>query len=114
MEPGTETMRNRERAHGTSWRLWSTAEGGEPGLPGPAGGKGGAARKEPSTGNTGQNPASHKPVHETAMASRHGEDAPGPGVRLANHALDLEWMLEAHRTTRKEGAAGIDGTTAAD
>jgi RNA-directed DNA polymerase len=31
-----------------------------------------------------------------------------------NHVLDLEWMLEAYRTTRKDGAAGIDGTTAAD
>lgn len=31
-----------------------------------------------------------------------------------NHILDLEWMLEAYRTTRKDGAAGIDGVTAAD
>ncbi|MCF3948988.1 reverse transcriptase domain-containing protein [Acidiphilium iwatense] len=31
-----------------------------------------------------------------------------------NHVLDLEWMLEAYRTTRKDGAAGIDGITAAD
>ena len=25
-----------------------------------------------------------------------------------NHVLDLEWMLEAYRTTRKDGAAGLD------
>jgi len=31
-----------------------------------------------------------------------------------NHVLDLEWMLEAYRTTRKDGAAGIDGVTAAE
>ena len=31
-----------------------------------------------------------------------------------HHVLDLEWMLEAYRATRKDGAAGIDGTTAAD
>lgn len=31
-----------------------------------------------------------------------------------NHVLDLEWMLEAYRTTRKDGAAGIDGIKAAD
>ena len=83
MEPGTETMRNREREHGKSQRLRSAAEGGEPGSPGPAGGKGGAARREPSTGNTGENPESHKPVYETAMDSRHGENAPRPGVCLA-------------------------------
>ena len=31
-----------------------------------------------------------------------------------HHVLDLDWMLEAYRTTRKDGAAGIDGVTAAD
>ena len=31
-----------------------------------------------------------------------------------HHVLDLEWMLEAYRTTRKDGAAGIDGISAAD
>ena len=28
--------------------------------------------------------------------------------------LDVDWMREAHRRTRKDGAAGIDGATAAD
>ena len=31
-----------------------------------------------------------------------------------HHLLDLEWMQEAYRRTRKDGAAGIDGITAAD
>ncbi len=31
-----------------------------------------------------------------------------------HHVRDLEWMLEAYRATRKDGAAGIDGATAAD
>jgi RNA-directed DNA polymerase len=31
-----------------------------------------------------------------------------------HHVLDLDWMLEAYRTTRKDGAAGIDGIVAAD
>ena len=31
-----------------------------------------------------------------------------------HHVLDLEWMLEAYRATRKDGAAGIDGVTASD
>lgn len=31
-----------------------------------------------------------------------------------NHHLDLEWMLEACRRTRKDGAAGVDGVTWAD
>jgi RNA-directed DNA polymerase len=31
-----------------------------------------------------------------------------------HHLIDREWMLEAYRRTRKDGAAGIDGETAAD
>jgi RNA-directed DNA polymerase len=31
-----------------------------------------------------------------------------------HHVLDLDWMLEAYRTTRKDGATGIDGGTAAE
>ncbi|MGH9893094.1 MAG: group II intron reverse transcriptase/maturase, partial [bacterium] len=32
---------------------------------------------------------------------------------LAHH-LDVEWLREAYRRTRKDGAAGVDGVTAAD
>jgi len=31
-----------------------------------------------------------------------------------HHLIDLEWMSEAYRLTRKDGAPGIDGVTAAD
>ena len=31
-----------------------------------------------------------------------------------HHLIDREWLLEAYRRTRKDGAAGIDGETAAD
>lgn len=31
-----------------------------------------------------------------------------------HHVLDLDWMLEAYRTTRKDGAVGIDGVTATE
>jgi group II intron reverse transcriptase/maturase len=31
-----------------------------------------------------------------------------------HHVIDLEWMEEAYRLTRKDGATGIDGVTAAD
>jgi len=30
-----------------------------------------------------------------------------------HHVIDLEWMREAYRLTRKDGASGIDGVTAA-
>ena len=31
-----------------------------------------------------------------------------------HHLIDLDWMIEAWALTRKDGAAGIDGRTAAD
>ncbi len=31
-----------------------------------------------------------------------------------HHVIDLEWLMEAWRLTRKDGAAGIDGVVAAD
>jgi RNA-directed DNA polymerase len=31
-----------------------------------------------------------------------------------HHAIDLKWMKEAYRLTRKDGAPGIDGVGAAD
>ena len=39
---------------------------------------------------------------------------PGEVLTLLHHVIDLDWMLEAYRTTRKDGATGIDGVTAAD
>jgi len=32
---------------------------------------------------------------------------------LAHH-IDIDWLLEAYRRTRKDGASGVDGQTAAD
>jgi hypothetical protein len=32
---------------------------------------------------------------------------------LAHH-IDIDWLLEAYRQTRKDGAVGVDGQTAAD
>src|SRR5215467_3861593 len=34
-----------------------------------------------------------------------------PLTTLAHH-IDLEWLREAHRRTRKDGATGVDGQTA--
>jgi retron-type reverse transcriptase len=31
-----------------------------------------------------------------------------------NHYLDYDWLYQAYRRTRKDGAAGIDGVTAKD
>ena len=31
-----------------------------------------------------------------------------------HHLIDIDWMREAYHRTRKDGASGIDGMTAAD
>jgi group II intron reverse transcriptase/maturase len=38
---------------------------------------------------------------------------PGTALFLLHHVIDLEWMREAYELTRKDGATGIDGVTAA-
>ncbi len=40
--------------------------------------------------------------------------APGMAIRSLAHHIDVSWMQEAHRLTRKNGAPGIDGQTAAE
>ena len=39
---------------------------------------------------------------------------PGTVLFSLHHVIDLEWMQEAHDLTRKDGATGIDGVTAAE
>jgi len=39
---------------------------------------------------------------------------PGKALTSLNQHLDLAWLREAYRRTRKDGAAGVDGQTAAD
>jgi RNA-directed DNA polymerase len=38
----------------------------------------------------------------------------GVALSTLHHVIDLDWMKEAYRLTRKDGAPGIDGVTAAD
>lgn len=37
---------------------------------------------------------------------------PGQAMRSLSHHMDLEWLHEAFRRTRKDGAVGVDGQTA--
>ncbi len=39
---------------------------------------------------------------------------PEKGLTSLNQHLDLAWLREAYRRTRKDGAVGVDGRTAAD
>jgi group II intron reverse transcriptase/maturase len=39
---------------------------------------------------------------------------PGVALNSLSHHIDIDWMKEAFRRTRKDGANGVDGQTAAD
>lgn len=45
-----------------------------------------------------------------SLARRHSDKALTP----LSHNIDIEWLKEAHRRTRKDGAAGADGLTMAE
>ena len=38
----------------------------------------------------------------------------GAVLTSLSHHIDVEWLHEAYRRTRKDGAAGVDGQTAAE
>ena len=42
------------------------------------------------------------------------KQAPQMGFTSLAHHIDLDWLHEAYLRTRKDGAAGVDGQTAAD
>jgi len=48
-----------------------------------------------------------------ARIARQAKQSPGTAFRALFHHVDLEWMREAYRQTRKSGAVGVDGQTAA-
>ena len=42
------------------------------------------------------------------------KQSPLLGFTSLNHHLDLFWLVEAYRRTRKDGAVGVDGQTSDD
>jgi RNA-directed DNA polymerase len=45
--------------------------------------------------------------------ARRAQQGPETSFTSLHHYIDLDWLREAHRRTRKDGAAGVDGQTAA-
>src|SRR5438309_592301 len=62
------------------------------------------------TGIPSPDPISTK-QQRVAMLAR---QAPDMAFTSLSHHIDIEWMKEAYRRTRKDGAPGIDGQTAKD
>ena len=81
-----------------------------------------APSNDPLMGHDGGNPEFHKHTStKQQWIAEQAEKHPGRPAGLhrgapmtLHHLIDEEWMLEAYRRTRKDGATGIDGVTAAD
>ena len=112
-----DKRRNRERrakrakrGGGTSERVVVATKRGNP-PEGPRGAKGGAGhgteegKMEETSGSV---PISTR-LERIATLARQLRDQ--PLTTLAHH-IDLEWLREAHRRTRKDGATGVDGQSA--
>ena len=68
---------------------------------------------EPSRGNT---PGTQQPDRVSTKPRRIAELARAHPQRVfiaLNHYLDYDWLYQAYVRTRKDGAPGIDGVTAA-
>ena len=50
-------------------------------------------------------------TRQQTIATR-AQQAPETSFTSLHHHIDLDWVREAHRRTRKDGAAGVDGQTA--
>ena len=70
--------------------------------------------REPSTGNTGRDMSSANLSTKRRWIAELARRKPGEVLTSLHHVIDLEWMREAYERTRKDGATGIDGVTAAD
>lgn len=46
--------------------------------------------------------------------AKRAKEMPGVAFTTLAHHIDIEWLLEAYRRTRKDGAVGVDGQTAAE
>ena len=62
------------------------------------------------TGTSSPDPVSTKQGRIAQLAS----NAPEMALTNLAHHIDLDWLLEAYRRTRKDGAVGVDGQTARD
>jgi RNA-directed DNA polymerase len=61
-------------------------------------------------GTPGPDPISTRRRRIAELASQ----SPQAALTTLAHHIDIDWMQEAYRRTRKDGATGVDGQTAAD
>jgi RNA-directed DNA polymerase len=59
-------------------------------------------------------PSSESVSTKLRRIAKLAKEMPGTALTSLSHHIDIEWLREAWRRTRKDGAAGVDRRTAAD
>ena len=74
--------------------------------------KGRHRSKELLEGKMTEMQSSEKVFTKLERVAKLAKEAPDMAFTSLSHHMDLDWMIEAHRRTRKDGAAGVDGQSA--
>jgi group II intron reverse transcriptase/maturase len=67
---------------------------------------------EPLMGTTQEVPNSEVVSTKQQRIAKLAQQMPEVALHSLSHHIDIDWMYEAYRRTRKDGAAGVDGQTA--
>ena len=89
----------------------STIEAGEPTRGDPVEGRGHRDR-EPREGTTPGTPNPETVSSKLSRIAMLARRAEGRAFTSLAHFIDIDWLREAYRRTRKDGAVGVDGQTA--
>ena len=95
-----------------SERLESTDDAGEPELTGTRPREEGRRIMEPQEGKMEGTSRSQPISTKRERIAELARQMPGKAMTSLSQHMDLAWLHEAHRCTRKDGATGVDGTTA--
>ena len=76
--------------------------------------EGNAILMTPPKGNITGTPSLDSVSTKQGRIAQLASNAPAMAFTNLVHHIDLDWLLEAYRRTRKDGAAGVDGQTARD
>ena len=67
---------------------------------------------EPSEGKMTETPSLTTISTKLERIAKQAQQAPDMAFTTLAHHIDLEWLREAYRRTRKDGAVGVDGQSA--
>ncbi len=81
---------------------------------GPRGGKGSTGATELLEGKTTETPISEAVSTRLHRIAELAREAPERAFLSLAHHIDVEFLKEAFRRTRKDGATGVDGQTGKD